>query len=252
MSRLFSIEQRIRRRLGLPTFPDIAPFIIPPSRRHELLEQAQTDMARLFFGHKGRPMLKPIHYPDLYDKHFSPYRGKPVTMLEIGVAGGGSLEMWREYFGKDATIFGIDINPKCSERADPPNQVRIGSQADPEFLRSVIEEMGPPDIILDDGSHIAKHQRASFRALFPALKSGGLYVIEDLITSYWRPYGGGYRRPGTAIELVKQLIDDMHGWYHNGPVRSAAKDQVTGLHVYDLMVFIDKGERGPMQHISIE
>ena len=252
MSRLFNISQRIKQMLGLPTFPGIDPFIIPPSRRHELLAQAQTDMARLFFGHKGRLMLKPIHYPDLYDKHFGPYRGKPVTMLEIGVAGGGSLQMWREYFGPDATIFGIDIDPQCAELADPPNQVRIGSQADPAFLQSVIEEMGPPDIILDDGSHIAKHQRASFRALYPALKSGGLYVIEDLITSYWRPYGGGYRRRGTAIELVKELIDDMHGWYHKGPVQPAAKGHVAGLHVYDSMAFIEKDERGPLQHISVE
>ncbi len=68
---------------------------------------------------------------------------------------------------------------------DAPNQVRIGSQDDPAFLRSVIDEMGSPDIILDDGSHVSDHQKISFETLWPLLKVGGLYVIEDLHTAYF-------------------------------------------------------------------
>ena len=172
---------------------------------------------------------------------FESYRNTPVRMLEIGVYKGGSLDMWREYFGEDATIFGIDIDAECAAYATPPNQVRIGSQDDPHFLRSVTEEIGPLDIVLDDGSHIGRHQRASFDTLFPAVKEGGLYVIEDLHTSYWPvSHEGGYRRKGTAIEHVKTMIDDMHGWYHRKAITTPAKDQIGAIHIYDSMVVLEK------------
>ena len=167
----------------------------------------------LFFANQGKLAHKWISYLPFYDEVLAPYRGKPVKMLEIGVFKGGSLELWRKYFGLEATIFGIDIDPDCAAYADPPNQVRIGSQADPEFLRRVVAEMGTPDIILDDGSHVANHQLASFSTLFPLLKPGGLYLIEDMHTSYWPGHEGGYGRRGTAVELTKTLIDDMHAWH---------------------------------------
>jgi cephalosporin hydroxylase len=165
---------------------------------------------------------------------------------------GGSLNMWREYFGPKATIFGIDINPDCATYATAPNQVRIGSQADPAFLKSVVDEMGAPDIILDDGSHFASHQRASFRALWPLLKDGGLYVIEDTHTSYWPGQcEGGYRRTGTAVELAKTLIDDMHGWYHTKGSKEAARDSIRAIHIYDSLFVVEKGKVDPPKHIMI-
>ena len=104
-------------------------------------------------------------------------------MIEIGVFEGGSLDMWQRYLGADASIVGIDINPGCADRVDPPNVVHIGSQADRAFLEGVVAEFGAPELILDDGSHIARHQRASFEILFPLLQDGGLYIIEDTHTS---------------------------------------------------------------------
>lgn len=199
----------------------------------------------LFYSHAGRPMTKWTHYLPFYDRVFAPYRGAPVRMLEIGVLLGGSLELWRKYFGSQAVIFGVDLDPACATRADPPNQVRIGSQADPGFLRRVVAEMGGLDIIVDDGSHMAAHQRASFQALWPLLSPGGLYVIEDMHTAYWAHWEGGLRRPGTAVELVKQLIDDMHGWYHSEDERWAARDEIGSLLAADSIVAIRKCERRP-------
>jgi hypothetical protein len=198
---------------------------------------------RAFHAHAGRILNKWLHYLPLYDRYFAGLQGKPVTMIEIGVGGGGSLELWRGFFGPDATIFGIEFHPERAKLFDPPNQVRQGTQTDPAFLRAVLEETGPPDIILDDGSHIASHQLASFRVLWPALKPGGLYVIEDLHTSYWERYEGGYGRPGTAIELAKTLIDDMHGWHHSKPMGHAAREELGGVHVHDSMVVIEKTRR---------
>lgn len=204
-----------------------------------------SEISRLFFGHSGRLIDKWVHYLDLYDRHFSPFRG-PVKMLEIGVFEGGSLELWRKYFGPDATIYGIDINPACAGRVDSPNQVRIGSQDDQEFLRSVVDEMGGLDIVLDDGSHVAKHQLASFRTLFPLLRYGGIYAIEDLHTAYWNQYGGGHGRPGTAVELVKSLIDDMHRWWHD-----KGSAEIGAIHVYDSIVFIEKAKPERPQAVRV-
>jgi hypothetical protein len=131
--------------------------------------------------------------------------------------------------------------------------VRIGSQADAKFLRSVVDELGAPDIILDDAAHIGRLQRASFDALFPLLQEGGLYVIEDLCTSYWRGiYEGGYRRKGTGIEFMKEMIDDMHAWYHNKATRTPAKDHIGAIHVYDSMVVIEKRKIGPPHTIKLK
>jgi hypothetical protein len=210
----------------------------------QFLKDHNTELSRLFFCHDGRTMQKWNHYLDLYDTYLAPYRCKPVKMLEIGVNRGGSLQLWRRYFGSEAMIYGVDVNPECARFADFPTQIRIGSQADPAFLRSVISELGRPDIIIDDGSHVAKHQQVSFETLFPLLAPGGIYVIEDMHTAYWRgEWEGGYKRPGTAVELVKQLIDDMHGWWHRRSGGFANREDLVAIHVHDSITFIEKGPR---------
>jgi hypothetical protein len=184
-----------------------------------------------------------IHYLPIYDRYFSGRWRQPIRMLEIGVFRGGSLEMWRKYFGPDAVIFGIDINPDCAGLAKEAAQVRIGSQADADFVQSVAAEMGGIDIVLDDGSHVGDHQWASFDVLFPLLSEGGLYVVEDTHTSYWPEWGGGYGRKNTAIGLAKRLMDDQHAWYHNRAQRTPAKNSVGAIHVHDSIIVIEKQQR---------
>jgi len=220
-----------------------------------------------FYGHKGRLVHKWHHYLPLYDRYFAPFRpgatgasagvfhpqpalGRPVRMLEIGVSHGGSMELWRDYFGPEAILFGIDINPGCAAfDGEHGNQIRIGSQADPGFLRGVVAEMGGLDIVLDDGSHVAAHQRASFETLFPLLDIGGIYAIEDLHTAYWRDFGGGYESRDSFVAVLKQLIDDMHHWYHQAGERiPASKGMVGGLHIHDSIAIIEKRRVAPPQH----
>lgn len=221
----------------------------------------RTELGRLFFQHNGRSVGKWTQYLSAYDEQFGPYRARfqeagrarPLRMLEIGVLHGGSLELWRKYFGADAILFGIDINPAAGAIDDPGFNVRIGSQADPAFLRRVVDEMGGVDIVLDDGSHIAKHQRASFETLFPMLSDGGLYAVEDLHTSYWLDFGGAYGRGASFIELAKTLIDDMHGSYHGRrPTISVdALHQVPRLTFYDSILFIEKRARPRPTVVSV-
>jgi hypothetical protein len=251
---IYRAKSKVRTLAGKSPVPwfDWQAQELDTSEKGRLFIGATTDLSRLIYQHEGRLVHKWLHYPDLYDRHFVPFRGTPLKMLEIGVFEGGSLEIWRRYFGVEATIYGIDINPDCADRVSEPNQVRIGSQADPAFLRSVVEEMGALDIVLDDGSHIAAHQWASFETLFPMMKEGGLYVIEDLHTSYWPGFHqGGYRRAGSAIEMIKSMIDDLHGWYHRKNARTAAGGSVAGIHIYDSIVFIEKRLATPPQHIRV-
>ena len=149
-------------------------------------------------------------------------------------------------------ITGIDIDPSCAVYVDFPNQVHIGSQDDPVFPRNVVTKMSGIDIVLDDGSHIGRHQIATFETLFPLLPDGGLYLIEDLHTSYWFGlWEGGFRRRGTAIEYVRNLIDDMRGWYHDRSLGTLAKNQVRSIHMYDSIAVIEKRTRSRPRRISV-
>jgi len=210
------------------------------------------DLENIFFSGRCRLVHKWDDYFQVYEKYFAPYRGTDVTIIEIGVSQGGSLDMWREYFGATATIYGLDIDSDCAKRVTAPNQVRIGSQADPTFLDAIVEESGPPDIVLDDGSHFGHHQIASFRSLWPALKDGGVYVIEDTHTSYWPGHHGGYGRRDTAIGLAKILLDDMHGAYHDQKLHYVQDDEVLGVHIYERMIVIEKQRKKSPGHIKIE
>jgi hypothetical protein len=181
-------------------------------------------------------------YLDAYDAHHR-YRGSIVGLLEIGVFDGGSVESWRTYLGDSARILGVDIDPRCAELVDPPNRVLIGSQADPGFLRDAVATLGRLDVVIDDGSHVAAHQIVSFETLCPLVEPGGLYIIEDVHTAYWHSYGGGRGRPGTAIDLARRLIDDLHAWHYDAPTSTPAKEWVRAVHVYDSMIVIEKIRR---------
>lgn len=150
------------------------------------------------------------NYTRHYFRYFSPLREKRLKVLEIGVAQGQSLKMWEEFF-PNAEISGIDTNPDCLKSANERAKIFIGDQADEEFLKSFAEKAGGNfDIIIDDGGHFMHQQITSFRILFPCLNAGGIYVIEDLCTSYWENFGGGFRKSCTTVEFLKDLIDELN------------------------------------------
>jgi Methyltransferase domain len=199
------------------------------------------DLLQIFTQNAGAVVNKWHHYIPIYERYFCRFRGQPVRFLEIGVSKGGSLQMWRKYLGDAAILYGIDIDPTCARFDGKAGQVRIGSQDDPAFLASVVDEMGGVDVVLDDGSHVMKHIRASLEALFPLLEAGGVYMIEDLHTAYWKEYGGSVRRPGNFFHDIKPIIDDMHSWYHDRPSETPALHlQVSGVHVHDSIAVLEK------------
>ena len=178
------------------------------------------DLAHIYSSDTESIVHKWHHYIPIYEKYFEKYRGQEVRFLEIGVSKGGSLRMWREFLGPNAVIFGIDIDENCSEFNGVHAEVRIGSQDDSSFLSSVVLEMGGIDVVLDDGSHHMQHIFESMRILFPKLNQGGIYLVEDLHTAYWRGFGGGYHSKNNFFRIIPKLIDDIHSWYHSYGKRS--------------------------------
>jgi hypothetical protein len=201
----------------------------------------QGDLAAIFTAMQGVKVNKWHHYLPIYERYFGPWRGRPLRFLEIGVARGGSLAMWRRYFGPEAVIFGVDINPDCAQYNGRDGQVRIGSQDDADFLQGVVREMGGVDVVLDDGSHQMAHIRASLDILFPLLEMGGTYMIEDLHTAYWAKFGGGVTEPANFFNFIRAAVDDLHHWYHGGKLaHPEIAPFLTGLHIHDSIVVLDK------------
>jgi hypothetical protein len=113
-----------------------------------------------------------------YDWLFRSLRHERFNLIEIGVFHGASTRMWRRYFTQ-AQIVGLDRDPRCLEHSGDRVRIEIGSQDDPEFLHRVAVDY-PPWMVIDDGSHLADHMVLSFERLFPAVLSGGWYIVEDV------------------------------------------------------------------------
>jgi len=196
-----------------------------------------------FLTHDGYPIDKWAHYFPIYDRHFSWYANKSLTFLEIGVARGGSLQMWQRFFGPLAKIVGIDIRERSKSYEAPGTLVRIGDQADEQFLQSLIDEFGVPDIVLDDGSHQMEHIAKTFNFLYPKLPKNGVYMVEDLHTAYWDEFGGGVSKPETFINLSKEYIDRLNADHSRGQVvPNFITRQTFGISFYDSVVVFEKGE----------
>ena len=166
-----------------------------------------------YLGNDHRPMHKWHQYFPVYEAHFERFRNRHITIFEIGVGEGGSLDLWRGYFGPFAVIVGIDIYPRCRQLEGDQVHIRIGSQTDLQFLAEIVNEFGAPDIVIDDGSHLQHHVNATFTFLYPLVAKNGVYLVEDLHTAYWPDHGGGLLRPGSFIETAKGFVDKMHADY---------------------------------------
>lgn len=213
-----------------------------------------NDLERYFAENTGRLLNKWGHYFEVYDRHFSRYRGTEVHIVELGVSHGGSLQMWRDYFGPQAKIYGIDNNPACARFVEPGTEIFIGDQTDRAFLRSLADRLPRIDILIDDGGHEMHQQIATFEEMFPHIDADGVYLCEDLHTSYWKRFGGGYRRRRSFIEYSKRLIDQIHAWHSEQPRRlsaSAFTRSAASLHFYDSVLVIEKRKVSPPYHQQI-
>jgi SAM-dependent methyltransferase len=216
-------------------------------------------MRRLYevFCELDSPCDKFLHYFDALDPWLARFVDTAPRVLEIGVQFGGSAEMYRKYFGEGTKVFGIDWYPRCEE-TDYLSIIR-GDQGSEDFWNDFIKthEEESFDLIVDDGSHDNPHQKLTLWKTFPLLKEGGVYVCEDVHTSYYRGVrvrDGGLRNPESFIEFAKSLIDTLNARHtrfaighgptpegpHVDPTYTETFKKLNGIHFYDSLVVLSK------------
>ena len=167
------------------------------------------DFSNLFLLHEGKLADKWTSYLPVYDRILKDYRDQKISLLEIGIQNGGSLEIWSKYFEFAERIVGCDVDENCKRLKflDDRISVVIGDVNSPDIIAMISRHHQDFDIIVDDGSHKSDEVVTTFYNFFPKLKNNGLYIIEDVHASYWKKYGGGLNKPDSAMEFFKQLVD---------------------------------------------
>lgn len=184
----------------------------------------EESLREIFLNHKQKKSDKWSLYINEWDRIFSPYRYQPVNIFEIGIQNGGSLEIWANYFSNAKNIVGCDIDEKCKELVfdDPCITVYVGDANSDDIQNKVTGKVPKFDIIIDDGSHRSSDVIRSFSRYFPFLENGGIYIIEDLHTSYWQDFEGGLFTPKSSMSFLKSLTDLLnHEHWRNNHSRTA-------------------------------
>ena len=191
-------------------------------------------------------------YFDVYETYFSKFIGKSPVIVEVGVQGGGSIEMWRKYLGEGAKIFGIDVDPtvlNLQQHYDSDTKILIGDQGSATFWAEFLKDVPEIDIFIDDGGHFMDQQKLTFEKVFPHIKEGGVFICEDTHTSYHSFHQAGLYHDNSFIEYSKKMVDVIH--YNHVETKYAIKDGhrhlcvgLTGVSFYDSMVvFVKNGKK---------
>ena len=156
------------------------------------------------FMDSPEPSFKHTTYFSAYDALLERYRGKPITFVEIGVLNGGSLFMWRNFFGDAARIIGIDLNPQAKKWEEHGFEIFIGSQEDPTFWAEFCESVEEIDVVLDDGGHTYLQQIITTETLLGRIKDQGMLIVEDTHTSYMSGFGD------PKIGFMNYILQTIH------------------------------------------
>jgi hypothetical protein len=203
----------------------------------ELAEKYNIDKKQFYSD--GKTAVRGHNYVALYDKYFEQYRDKEINILEIGIAGGFSLELWADAFPKAKNIIGADKDASFLSRkfSDPRIQTFYMDQGDINSIRDMVNKGIEFDIIIDDGSHQSRHMIDCFNLLFPLLKWDGIYVAEDTYQSFHPEYSS---YDGNFISFLKEKVDDIN-WSKNMAKLKNHLD-IRSIHFYNEIVFILKGD----------
>lgn len=115
--------------------------------------------------------------------------------------------MWRDFFGPEARIIGIDLNPEAKKWEDFGFEIWVGDQSDAAFWQKFTDQVGEVDVVLDDGGHTYKQQITTVMGLLPSVKDGGTLIVEDTHTSYMESYGN---RKLTFMHWTYAFMDEMN------------------------------------------
>lgn len=179
--------------------------------------------------------LKHSAYFQVYEELLSKYRNKPIIFVEVGVLNGGSLFMWRHFFGSQARIIGVDFNPLAKRWEQDGFEIHIGSQSDPQFWQNFFNSIGMVDVLLDDGGHTNEQQIVTTHQSIPFIKDGGLMIVEDAHASYFKDFGNPSKY--SFINYAKLFIDGINARFPGvNVVQNMFRDAVYSAHFYDSIV----------------
>jgi hypothetical protein len=189
----------------------------------------------------GRGIWKWNHYFDAYHRHFGKFVGSNVNVLEIGVYSGGSLEMWRHYFGPGCHVYGVDIEMACKCYEDESTTIIIGDQGDRAFWKDFKGKAPAIDILIDDGGHRTEQQIATFEEMLPHLRPGGVYLCEDV-----RGEHNGFSG------YMQGIVANLNAFRGSGSEVRTTEFQawIQSVHFYPYMTFIEKADRPVRQFIA--
>ena len=163
-----------------------------------------------FFKSSPKYSIKWSNYFDIYQNLFKRFLNKKIILVEVGIGNGGSLFMWRKFFGKKAQIIGIELNPDAKKLEKYGFKIFIGDQSDPNFWKNFYKKIGKIDILIDDGGHTNLQQITTLMQSIKYLNYGGMIVIEDTHTSFMKDKG--FKNPSkfSLINFTTLLIETIH------------------------------------------
>ena len=173
-----------------------------------------STLRELHLAHTGKVSQKWSLILDVYERVLAALRDRPISLVEVGVQNGGSLEIWAKYFPSAAAIVGCDIDERCGALAfdDPRICVVVGPVNTTRTARAILARANPFDVFIDDGSHRSPDVILSFCNYFPFLRPGGLYLVEDMHCAYRPEFQGGIRKANSAA-FFRALTDVMQVEY---------------------------------------
>jgi hypothetical protein len=190
---------------------------------------------------QGPGIYKWTHYFEVYERHFQKFRGREIHLLEIGIYSGGSLRMWRDYFGPKCHIYGVDVQPACKCYEEETVKVFLGDQSDRSFWKRFKEQVPALDIVIDDGGHEPGQQIVTFEELLPHLRPGGVFLCEDV---------HGYRDLNGFASYVNGFTHHLHAGSHTlNPdtadrhlvcPANAFQADVHSVHQYPFVIVVEK------------
>ena len=196
-------------------------------------------MNKLFQSFKSSPRysIKWNNYFEIYSRILKKFVNKKITLVEIGVADGGSLFMWKKYLGKKANIIGIELNPDAKKLEKKGFKIFIGDQADPKFWKNFYKKVGKIDILIDDGGHTNLQQITTFMESVNYINEGGKIITEDTHTSYINYKG--FKNPSkySFINFSSNLIENIH---RRNPMlkkkMNVISNKISSIEYYDSIV----------------
>ena len=192
------------------------------------------------FKQSPKYSIKWNNYFDIYNNLFQKFVGKKITFVEVGVGNGGSLFMWKNFFGKKAKIIGIEMNPEAKKLEKKGFKIFIGDQSDPNFWEKFYKKVGKVDILLDDGGHKNIQQITTFMESYNYIKPGGMIIIEDTHTSFMKKKG--FKNPSeySFVSFSKYIIENLHR--RNPMIEKGLNDlsrKIESISFYDSIVCIN-------------